>query len=248
MKFLWGKLSRDENGKAFANSLELYAIKTIPGKDKAELEGESVKDARQDYDPITSGVVVEMSMDNQGANIWATMTTRNVGKPIAIVLDDIVYSAPFVNGPITGGNSQITMGGSKGEFLHKQFEEAQDLANILKSGKLEAPAKIVQEQVVGPTLGKESVNGGMKAFAFSFLVIFILMLVYFNTAGWIANISLILNLLFTIGVLSALGATLTAPGIAGLVLTIGMAVDTNVIIFERIKEELTKGKSLCARI
>jgi SecD/SecF fusion protein len=241
MKFLWGKQLRDDNGKLL-NTLELYAIKTIPGKDKAELEGESVKDARQDYDPITSGVVVEMSMDNQGANIWATMTTRNVGKPIAIVLDDIVYSAPFVNGPITGGNSQITMGGSKGNTA-QTIEEAQDLANILKSGKLEAPAKIVQEQVVGPTLGKESVNGGMKAFAFSFLVIFILMLVYFNTAGWIANISLILNLLFTIGVLSALGATLTAPGIAGLVLTIGMAVDTNVIIFERIKEELTKGKA-----
>lgn len=241
LKFLWGKLQRDENGKP-VNTIELYAIKTIPGTEKARIEGGSIKDARQDYDPITSDVVVEMSMDNQGADIWANMTTANVGKPIAIVLDDIVYSAPFVNGPITGGNSQITMGRGKGSST-QTIEEAQDLANILKSGKLEAPAKIVQEQVVGPTLGKEAVHGGMMAFAISFLVIFILMLVYFNTAGWVANIALILNLLFTIGVLSALGATLTAPGIAGLVLTIGMAVDTNVIIFERIKEELTKGKA-----
>ncbi|HLY72254.1 MAG TPA: protein translocase subunit SecDF [Puia sp.] len=235
MKFLWGKQEKDDNGK-LSNKLALYAIKTIPGIEKARLDGSSVSDARQDYDPITGKVVVEMSMDNQGANIWANMTTQNVDKSIAIVLDDIVYSAPTVDEPITGGNSRISLGNATAE-------EGQDLANILKSGKLEAPAKIVQEQVVGPTLGKESVHGGMMAFAFSFLVIFILMLVYFNTAGWIANISLILNLLFTIGVLSALGATLTAPGIAGLVLTIGMAVDTNVIIFERIKEELTKGKA-----
>ncbi len=168
------------------------------------------------------------------------MTGDNVGLPIAIVLDDIVYSAPYVNGQITGGNSQISMGNkSSGQTV----EEAHDLANILKSGKLNAPARIVQEQVVGPTLGKEAVHGGALAFGISFLVIFTLMLVYYNTAGWVANIALILNLLFTIGILSALHATLTAPGIAGLVLTIGMAVDTNVIIFERIKEELTRGKS-----
>jgi SecD/SecF fusion protein len=235
LKFLWGKQEKDDNGK-LVNRLALYAIKTVPGISKARLEGSSVTDARQDYDQITGKVVVEMSMDNQGANIWANMTTQNVDHSIAIVLDDIVYSAPTVDEPIQGGNSRISLGNATAE-------EGQDLANILKSGKLEAPAKIVQEQVVGPTLGKESVHGGMMAFALSFLVIFILMLVYFNTAGWIANISLILNLLFTIGVLSALGATLTAPGIAGLVLTIGMAVDTNVIIFERIKEELTKGKA-----
>src|SRR5207244_3728771 len=143
-------------------------------------------------------------------------------KTIAIVLEDIVYSDPFVNTPITGGNSTITMGSGKDKAL--LVEEAQDLANILKSGKLNAPAKIVQEQVVGPTLGKEAVRGGAKAFIISFLVIFILMLVYYNTAGWVANIALILNLLFTIGILSALSATLTAAGIAGLVLTIGMAV------------------------
>ncbi|MBN9379987.1 MAG: protein translocase subunit SecDF [Chitinophagaceae bacterium] len=240
MKFLWGKQEVDDDGKPIP-ALELYAVKTIPGTDKARIEGTAIEDANQDFDPMTSEVIVEMSMNKQGAKAWADMTTKNTGKPIAIVLDDIVYSAPFVNEPITGGQSRITMG--RGRNSNRSIEEAQDLANILKSGKLDAPAKIVQEQVVGPTLGQEAVHGGTMAFVISFLVIFILMLVYYNTAGWVANIALILNLLFTIGVLSALHATLTAPGIAGLVLTIGMAVDTNVIIFERIKEELTRGKS-----
>jgi SecD/SecF fusion protein len=239
VKFAWGKLNYDDNGKALPY-LELYAIKTIPGNDRAKLEGEVITNARQDYDPVTGGVVVEMSMNKHGADVWGKMTTDNVGKPIAITLDDVVYSAPVVNGPITGGNSQITMGNRSSSIV---VTEAQDLANILISGKLNAPARIVQEQVVGPTLGKAAVKGGALAFAISFLVIFTLMLVYYNTAGWVANIALILNLLFTIGILSAMHATLTAPGIAGLVLTIGMAVDTNVIIFERIKEELTRGKS-----
>ncbi len=239
VKFAWGKLNYDDNGKALPY-LELYAIKTIPGNDRAKLEGEVITNARQDYDPVTGGVVVEMSMNKHGADVWGKMTSDNVGKPIAITLDDVVYSAPVVNGPITGGNSQITMGNRSSSIV---VTEAQDLANILISGKLNAPARIVQEQVVGPTLGKAAVKGGAMAFAISFLVIFTLMLVYYNTAGWVANIALILNLLFTIGILSAMHATLTAPGIAGLVLTIGMAVDTNVIIFERIKEELTRGKS-----
>jgi SecD/SecF fusion protein len=232
LKFLYGIEEKDEkSGKKFVS---LYAIKTIPGTDKAKLEGDAVEESSQQYDE-RSRPSVKMQMTPSGSRAWAKLTTDNVGKPIAIVLDDVVYSAPNVNGPIEGGNSEIS-----GSF---SVEEAQDLANILKSGKLDAPAKIVQEQVVGPTLGKEAVNGGAKAFAISFLVIFILMLIYYNTAGWVANIALILNLLFTIGVLSALGATLTAAGIAGLVLTIGMAVDTNVIIFERIKEELTRGKT-----
>ena len=239
LKFMWGKQEYDENGKAYPY-LELYAIKTVPGSDKAKLEGEVITDARQDYDPVTGGVVVEMSMNKHGADVWAKMTTDNVGLPIAITLDEVVYSAPYVNGPITGGNSQISMGNRN---TGQTVNEATDLANILKSGKLNAPARIVQEQVVGPTLGKAAVKGGALAFGISFLVIFTLMLVYYNTAGWVANIALILNLLFTIGILSAMHATLTAPGIAGLVLTIGMAVDTNVIIFERIKEELTRGKS-----
>ncbi len=236
VKFLYGIQEKDESGK-LAQGVMLYAIKTIPGSDKARLEGGHVTDARQDYDQFGK-VEVSMSMDKTGAAIWEQMTGDAYKKKsqIAIVLDDIVYSAPGVSsGPIAGGNSQIS-----GNFT---VEQGQDLANILKSGKLEAPARIVQEQVVGPTLGAQAVRGGTLAFAISFVVIFLLMLIYYNTAGWVANIALILNLLFTVGVLSALNATLTAPGIAGLVLTIGMAVDTNVIIFERIKEELTKGKS-----
>ena len=236
VKFLYGVQEKDENGK-LADAVLLYGIKTVPGSDKAKLEGDHVTDARQDYDQFGK-VEVSMAMDKAGATIWEQMTGDAYKKKsqIAIVLDDLVYSAPGVtNGAIAGGNSQIS-----GNFT---VEQGQDLANILKSGKLEAPARIVQEQVVGPTLGAEAVHGGTLAFAISFVVIFILMLVYYNTAGWVANIALILNLLFTVGVLSALNATLTAPGIAGLVLTIGMAVDTNVIIFERIKEELTKNKS-----
>ncbi|MBA2248868.1 MAG: protein translocase subunit SecDF [Chitinophagaceae bacterium] len=232
VKFLYGLEEKDE--KSSRRYFSLYAIKTIFGSDKAKLEGEGVEDSHQDYDE-RGRPAIKMQMTPAGSRIWAKMTGDNVNKPIAIVLDDVVYSAPNVIGAIDGGNSEIS-----GNF---SIVEAQDLANILKSGKLDAPAKIVQSQVVGPTLGQEAVHGGAMAFAISFLVIFILMLVYYNTAGWVANIALILNLLFTIGVLSALGASLTAAGIAGLVLTIGMAVDTNVIIFERIKEELTRGKT-----
>ena len=232
IKFLYGL--EQKNDKTNQRFFELYAIKTIPGTDKAKLEGEGVEDSRADYDEH-GRPAIKMTMTPTGSRVWAKMTTDNVNRPIAIVLDDIVYSAPNVNGPIEGGNSEIS-----GNFT---VQQAQDLASILRIGKIDAPAKIVQEQIVGPTLGQAAVHGGMLAFIISFIVIFILMLVYYNTAGWIANIALILNLLFTIGILSALGATLTAAGIAGLVLTIGMAVDTNVIIFERIKEELARGKS-----
>lgn len=234
VKFLYGIPEKDKDGKV-QNFLALYAIKTVPGQEKAKLEGESIIDAGQDFDPITNEVNVNMSMDKNGAKIWAQMTERNKGRAIAIVLDDLVYSAPNVNEAIPNGSSRIS-----GRY---SVEDAQDLANILKAGKLPAPAKIVQEQLVGPTLGQEAIGGGSLAFLLSFGVIFVLMLVYFNTAGWVANIALVLNLIFTVGILSALGATLTAPGIAGLVLTIGMAVDTNVLIFERIKEELGRGKS-----
>ena len=232
LKFVYG-VAEKKDGKT-ASTLVLYAVKAINAEGAAELEGEHITEAGQSFDDKGKPDIV-FDMDNTGARIWANMTRRNKDKPVAIVLDNTVYSAPNVINEITGGNSSIT-----GNFT---LEEAQDLANILKTGKLPAPAKIVQEQVVGPTLGKEAIKGGTMAFAISFLVIFVLMLVYYNTSGWVANIALILNLLFTIGVLSAWGATLTAPGIAGLVLTIGMAVDTNVIIFERIKEELTHGKS-----
>ncbi|HEY1871704.1 MAG TPA: protein translocase subunit SecDF, partial [Chitinophagaceae bacterium] len=231
--WLYGIPNENAKGIKKSDRIPLYAIKTF-GKEKAKLEGDAIRDASQDYDQTTSKVEVKMEMNTSGAKIWSKMTEDNINKPIAIVLDNIVYSAPNVQNKIDGGSSSIS-----GNFT---TEEAQDLANILKAGKLPAPAKIVQEQVVGPTLGKAAINGGLKAFTISFVVIFLLMLVYYNTSGWIANIALILNLLFTIGVLIALHATLTAAGIAGLVLTIGMAVDTNVIIYERIKEELTAGK------
>ncbi|WP_288096550.1 protein translocase subunit SecDF [Hydrotalea sp.] len=231
--FMYGKPDNTSDDPKAKNFLNLYAIKTLDNG-QAELEGEHVTNARQDNDE-RGRVVISMSMDNVGTNIWAKMTARNIDKPIAIVLDNFVYSAPNVNDAITTGNSQIS-----GNYTVK---EAQDLAEILTSGKLTAPAKIVQEQIVGPTLGSAAIKGGALAFFIAFLVIFSLMLIYYNNGGWVANIALILNLLFTIGILSALGFTLTAAGIAGLVLTVGMAVDTNVIIFERIKEELTKGKS-----
>ncbi|MFZ6025258.1 MAG: protein translocase subunit SecDF [Bacteroidota bacterium] len=234
--FMYGKTESSE--ASMRDILAFYAIKTLDNG-QAELEGDHISSASQDFDE-RGRIAIKMNMDKVGSNIWAKMTTRNVGKPIAIVLDNFVYSAPNVNDPITTGNSQIS-----GSYTLK---EAQDLSEILESGKLPAPAKIVQEQQVGPTLGSESIKGGALSFGIAFLVIFILMLVYFNTGGWVANIALILNLLFTIGILSALGFTLTAPGIAGLVLTIGMAVDTNVIIFERIKEELTKGKGYQAAV
>ena len=229
--FMYGT-AEDNNGNVLKDRLTLYAIRTLDNG-TAKLEGEHVSSARQDYDE-KGKPAISMNMDAVGTRIWAKMTSDNVGKPIAIVLDNFVYSAPNVLNPIPGGNSQIS-----GNF---SITEAQDLSDILQSGKLPAPAKIVAEQVVGPTLGQAAVAGGALSFLISFIVIFALMLIYYNTAGWVANMALILNLLFTIGILAALGFTLTAPGIAGLVLTIGMAVDTNVIIFERIKEELSRGK------
>ena len=231
LKFAFGYMgsSNEKNSGVYA----LYALKTVDGM-RAKLEGDHITDAGQDFDE-RGRVAIKMNMDNIGAKIWAKMTGDNVGKGIAIVLDDFVYSAPNVNGPIPNGSSEIT-----GSY---EIKEAQDMAEMLKSGKLPAPAKIVQEQVVGPTLGAEAVHGGSLAFSISFLVIFAFMLIYYNSSGWIANISLILNLLFTISILTAMGATFTAAGIAGLVLTIGMAVDTNVIIFERIKEELNWGRN-----
>jgi SecD/SecF fusion protein len=213
----------------------LYALKKRnPKKDLPVLDGGVINDARADVNGMNGEVMVEMRMNGIGAKKWKQITSTNIGKCFAISLDNVVYSAPVIQSEIPNGISSIT-----GSFT---MEEAKDLANVLKTGKLPAPAKIVQEQVVGPTLGQEAVQGGMLSFFLSFIVIFILMLVYYNTGGWIANIALILNLLFTVGVLSALGASLTAAGIAGLVLTIGMAVDTNVIIFERIKEELEEGE------
>ncbi len=233
-KFVFGQVPR-ENGK-ISKFIPLYVLRT-KGQETAPIEGDVIESATQSYDQIGSKPTVTMDMDANGAAQWERMTETSYKetRPIAIVLDNVVYSAPVAhNGKITGGRTEIS-----GNF---SLEEAQDLANILKAGRLPAPAKIVSEQQVGPTLGADAVQGGLWSFGISFIVIFLLMLVYYNTAGWVANIALILNLLFTIGILTGLGATLTAPGIAGLVLTIGMAVDTNVIIYERIKEELSKGK------
>ncbi len=216
--------------------LMVYAVKVPPGG-TAKLEGDNITNARADFNQLNGKQAVYMDMNLTGSHLWKEMTGRNVGKFIAVVLDDKVYSCPRVQGEIAGGSTEIM-----GNFTP---EQASDLANILKSGKLPAPAHIVAEQVVGPTLGKENIDKGINSLVISFVVIFVLMLVYYNTGGIVADISLILNLLFTIGILSIslLHATLTMAGIAGLVLTIGMAVDTNVIIFERIKEELTAGKT-----
>ena len=232
LKFFYGippKEYKDDNVST------LYAIKKqSPNNDRAPLDGDAIASASQDFDEF-GNPEIRMNMNSKGALKWASLTEKNVGRPIAIVLDDVVYSAPAPSEKIAGGRSSIS-----GSFT---VDEAKDVSNVLKTGKLAAPAKIVQEQVVGPTLGKEAILGGKLSFGISFIIIFILMLIYYNSGGWIANIALILNLLFTIGVLSALGASLTAAGIAGLVLTIGMAVDANVIIFERIKEELADGRS-----
>lgn len=232
--WMYGLPRRDRKTNKLDNFVPLYAIKTF-GRDKPKLEGDAVQDANSDFDPTTSEPIISLTMNPTGTRIWGEMTSANRDKPIAIALDNIVYTAPFVEDPILTGESRIS-----GSFT---VQEAKDLASTLRAGKLPAPAKIVQDQQVGPTLGAAAIKGGMLSFLISFIVIFILMLVYYNTSGWVANIALILNLLFTVGVLTALGATLTAPGIAGLVLTIGMAVDTNVIIYERIKEELARGKS-----
>ncbi len=210
----------------------VYAIKTIPGTDDAKLEGDRVKNARFDFRQ-TGEAEISLVFDQQGAGIWSKLTGDNLNRPIAIVLDDFVHSAPNVISQSNAGSSSIT-----GNF---DVNSGTQLANILQTGKLPAPAKIVQEQIVGPTLGAESIDGGLKSFVVAFLVIFVLMIVYYNTAGIVANIALLLNLLFTFGILANLGATLTMAGIAGIVLGIGMAVDANVIIFERIKDELALG-------
>lgn len=232
-----------ENKEDKHGPIAVYVLKVNPANPAPRVGGERIVDARQDMDQ-NNQPEISMTMDNVGAHEWKKLTGElaptNPKDPstlnyVAVVLDNIVYSAPSIQGEIPGGRSSIS-----GSFT---IEEAQDLANILKSGKMPAPAQIVQEQIVGPTLGAESIAAGAKSFMISFGIIFVLMLVYYNSAGWVANIALVLNLLFTFGILASMGATLTMAGIAGMVLTIGMAVDTNVIIFERIKDELTHGKS-----
>lgn len=223
------------------NIYELVAIKASGRDGKAPLDGGVVTDARVSYDNQRSGEPsVSMTMNAEGANIWARLTKDNIGKQIAIVLDGTVYSYPVVNGEITGGNSQISG--------HFDVEEATDLVNVLKSGKLPAPATIVQEQVVGPSLGAESINAGLLSFLIAFVLVLVYMIVFYRGAGVTADIALLTNVLLLMGTLAAFGAVLTLPGIAGLILTLGMAVDANVIIYERIKEEIKSGKGLSKAI
>ena len=219
------------------NVYELIAIKASSRDGKAPLDGGVVTDARVSYSNQRNGnPSVSMTMNAEGANTWARLTKENIGKQIAIVLDGTVYSYPVVNSEITGGNSEIS-----GNF---DVEEATDLTNVLKSGKLPAPATIVQEQVVGPSLGAESIRSGLISFLIAFLLVLIYMVLFYKGAGLAADVALLTNVVLLFGILAAFGAVLTLPGIAGLVLTLGMAVDANVIIYERVKEELKAGKGL----
>ncbi len=232
LKLLWGVKAIDKEEQYF----ELFAIKITSRDGRAALEGDVVTNARKEYAQGRGDAEVSMSMNAEGAKVWARLTGNNVGKAIAIVLDDYVYSAPKVNGEIKGGRSSIS-----GNFT---VNEAEDLANILKSGKMPAPARIEQETIVGPSLGKEAIQKGLWSFVIAFVVVLLYMIFFYNYAGYAANLALITNVFFIMGVLASLGAVLTLPGIAGIVLTIGMSVDANVLIYERIREELASGKGI----
>lgn len=217
------------------NVLELVALRVTTREGDAPLTGEVIIDARQDYSQ-TGQVEVSMTMNAEGARTWRRLTGDNIGRQVAIVLDGYVYSAPRVNDEIPSGRSSIT-----GNF---NIQEGQDLANILKSGKMPAPAHIIQEEIVGPSLGREAISSGLTSFLIAFILVLVYMLFYYNKAGYVADLALITNIFFLFGVLASLGAVLTLPGIAGILLTLGMAVDANVIIYERIREELRNGKGL----
>ncbi len=217
------------------NLYELVAIRETTRDGSAPLSGEVITDARQDFS-ATGQVEINMAMNSEGARVWRRLTADNIGRSIAIVLDDYVYSFPTVQGEISGGRSQIS-----GQF---SVQEAQDLANILRAGSLPAPARIVEEAVVGPSLGREAINAGFSSFLIAFIVVLIYMGLYYSRAGLVADLALVANIFFILGVLASLGAVLTLPGIAGIVLTLGMAVDANVIIYERILEEVRSGKGM----
>ncbi|MBE6181302.1 MAG: protein translocase subunit SecDF [Rikenellaceae bacterium] len=234
--FKWGVKGDDNyDGRFF-----LYAIKVATPDGKAPLDGSVITDAREQYSERGATAEVSMSMNAEGTQEWARLTGENIGKAIAIVLDGYVYSAPNVMNKIEGGNSQIT-----GNFT---IQEAKDLANVLNSGKVPAPAKIIQDTVVGPSLGQESINAGLLSFVLAFILVLLYMGLFYKTAGWMSDIALLTNVFLLMGVLVSFGAVLTLPGIAGIVLTMGMAVDANVIIYERIKEELRGGKGLSLAI
>ncbi|MBS4071622.1 protein translocase subunit SecDF [Algoriphagus aquatilis] len=237
LKLLWGvKPTTAEDG---TEVLELYAIKLNKGSDQAPLEGDVVTDARQTLDQ-TSRPAVSMQMNAEGARKWRKLTSENVGRRIAVVLDDYVYTAPMVNGEIPNGQSEIS-----GNFT---LLEAQDLANILKSGSLPAPTQIVEESIIGPTLGKEAQSQGIISMIAGLVLVVLFMAAYYSKGGLVAIAALVFNIFFILGILAQLGTALTLPGIAGIVLTIGMSIDANVLIFERIKEELRNGVGLMASI
>ena len=232
LKLMWGVKASDmdKTGRIF----ELYAIKSTQRNGRAPLEGDVIVNARDEFDQFNKPCV-SMSMNTEGSRRWAVLTKQNIGREIAIVLDGYVYSAPRVNGEITGGNSQIT-----GNFTP---EVTKDLANVLKSGKMPAPARIVQEDIVGPSLGQESINQGIMSFIVALIVLMVYMCVMYGfIPGMIANLALFVNFFFTLGILTSFHAALTMSGIAGMVLSLGMAVDANVLIYERTKEELRAGK------
>lgn len=236
IEFKWGVKGDDKiDGRYY-----LYAIKVSTPDGKAPLDGSVVTSATEQYAQRGATAEVSMTMNGEGTQEWARLTGENIGKCIAIVLDGYVYSAPRVNTKIDKGSSQIT-----GDFT---IQEAKDLANVLNSGKVPAPAKIIQDTVVGPSLGQESINAGMLSFVIAFILVLLYMGLFYKTAGWMSDIALLTNVFLLMGVLVSFGAVLTLPGIAGIVLTMGMAVDANVIIYERIKEELRGGKGLSLAI
>ncbi len=229
-KFLW-----DAKPIKDTEIINLYAVKSNR-EDIAPIEGDVVSDAGQVFDQLGVNPEVSMTMNSKGSKLWAKMTEENVGQFVAVVLDNFVYSAPNVNGPIPNGRTSIS-----GNFT---IEEAQDLANALKSGKLPASARIIQSDIVGPSLGQEAIDSSVMAFALALSFVLLWMLFYYGKAGIFADIALVVNIIFIFGVLTAFGAVLTLPGVAGIIITIGMSVDANVIIYERIKEALNKGKNL----
>ena len=231
VKFVYTVKPYDPDGKF----VQLVALKS-DRNGKSAMEGDVVTDAIQTFGQFASSAEVSMEMNAEGGKQWKRLTAENIGKSVAIVLDGYVYSYPTVQAEISGGRSSIT-----GNFT---VNEAKDLANILKSGKLPAPARIIEEAIVGPSLGKEAISSGLTSFIFALILVLIYMVFYYNGAGLVSNIALLANIFFIFGVLSSLGAVLTLPGIAGIILTIGMSVDANVLIYERIREELTNGKGL----
>ena len=233
LKLLWSAKPMSEQNK---NIYELYALKVTSSDGRAPLEGDVVTDAKDQFDNF-GRPEVSMTMNGDGARVWAQLTKANIGKAVAIVLDGVVYSAPRVNGEISGGQSSIS-----GNFT---VEDTKDLANTLKSGRMPAPARIVQEEVVGPTLGAQSIQQGLWSFVVAFVILMLYMIVMYDfIPGMLANCALIINLFFTLGILASFQSALTMPGIAGIVLTLGTAVDANVLIYERIKEEMRAGKGI----